>query len=307
VSFDLNSGAGLIVAIILYPVVTFMIGVLLGGYGRKFTARVQRRVGPPWIQPFYDVVKLMSKETNISHGWMHDAAIMMLLGGTLMTMYFVPVPGFHYFAQYGDFLVIAYLILVPSLGMALGVGETANPNGSIGISRALQMLAGYELPFVLTFIGMAMLNGTTSMYELMLKQQAGGISTWGIVTNPLLGIAAVISLQGMMGEKPFEVIMAPHEIATGPMTEMGGKFLGMMFIQHLMMVVVELTIYINLFLGGGTNWFEYLLKLFALFTLILSFHAVFGRFRTDDAIRFLWKVPLPLATVGVIGIMFGIT
>lgn len=303
---DLNSGVGLIVWIILWPIIAFMIGVLLGGYSRKFTARVMRRVGPPWIQPFYDVIKLMSKRTNISHGYMHDAAIMMLLGGTLMTLYFVPVPGFHYFAQHGDFLVIAYLILVPSLGMALGVGETANPNGSIGISRALQMMVGYELPFVLTFIGMAMLNGTTSMYELMLRQQAGGIATWGIVTNPLLGIAALISLQGMMNEKPFEVIIAPSEIATGPMTEMSGKYLGMMFIQHLIMVVVELTIYMNLFLGGATNWAEYLLKLFAVFTLIISFHAVFGRFRTDDAIRFMWRVPLTLATVGVVGIILGI-
>lgn len=302
----MNFSLSVLIWIVFYPIIAFSIGVFLGGYGRKFTARVQRRVGPPWIQPFFDVVKLMSKRTNISHGYMHDAAMMMLVGGTVMTLYFVPVPGFVYFSQFGDFLVIAYLILVPSLGMALGVGETANPNGSIGISRALQMLAGYELPFVLTFIGMAMLNGTTSMYELMLRQQAGGIATWGIVTNPLLGIAALISLQGMMNEKPFEVIIAPHEIATGPMTEMGGKYLGMMFIQHLINVFVELTIYTNLFLGGARSWPELIVKLFAVYTLILSVHGVYGRFRTDDAIRFLWRVPLPLATIGVFGIMLGI-
>lgn len=235
---------------------------------------------------------------------MHDIAILMLLGGTLLTMYFIPVPGFHYFAQYGDMLVIMYVLLIPALGMALGVGETANPNGSIGISRALMMLAGYDIPFILTFIGMAMLNNTTSMYELMRIQQAGGIAGWGLVTNPLLGAAALIALQGMLGEKPFEVMVAPHEIATGPMTEMGGKYLGIMMIQHAIGIVVELTIYINLFLGGALNWFEYVIKLLVLWTVLLSVNAVFGRFRTDDAVRFMWKIPLPMAVIGVLFIIF---
>jgi NADH-quinone oxidoreductase subunit H len=248
----------------------------------------------------------MRKKTNISHGYMHDISMMMLVGGTMLTLYFIPVPGFSYFSQFGDFVVIIYLQTIPPLGMALGVGETANPNGSIGIARALQMMVGYEIPFVLTFIGMAMLNNTTSMFELVQIQQSGGMSTWGIVTNPFLGIAALFALQGMMNEKPFEVVMAPAEIATGPMVEMGGKYLGMMFIQHLMNLFVELTIYINLFLGGAKNWFELIVKLFVMFTIVLSVNAVFGRFRTDDAMKFMWKVPFPLAIIGVIRIMFRI-
>jgi len=290
--------------IIFLPIILFVIGTFMLGYSRKFIARIERRYGPPVQQVFYDIFKLMSKKTNISHGWMHDIAILMLLGGTLLTMYFVPVPGFSYFAQYGDMLVIMYVLLVPALGMALGVGETANPNGSIGISRALMMLAGYDIPFVLTFIGFGMLNHTTSMYDLMLIQQAGGFTSWGLITQPLLGIAALIALQGMLGEKPFEVMVAPHEIATGPMTEMGGKYLGIMMIQHAISVVVELTIYINLFLGGAINWFDYILKLFVLFTILLSVNAVFGRFRTDDAVRFMWKIPLPMAVIGILFIIF---
>ncbi len=290
--------------IIFLPIILFVIGTFMLGYSRKFIARIERRYGPPIQQVFYDIFKLMNKKTNISHGWMHDIAILMLLGGTLLTMYFVPVPGFHFFAQYGDMLVIMYILLIPALGMALGVGETANPNGSIGISRALMMLAGYDIPFVLTFIGFAMINHTTSMYDLMLAQQAGGIAGWGLISQPLLGIAALIALQGMLGEKPFEVMVAPHEIATGPMTEMGGKYLGIMMIQHAIGIVVELTIYINLFLGGAVNWFEYIVKLFVLFTMLLSVNAVFGRFRTDDAVRFMWKIPLPLAIIGILFIIF---
>ncbi len=289
--------------IIFYPFIAFFIGIFFMGYSRKFNARVQRRYGPPWIQPLFDISKLMSKRTNISHGYMHDIAILMLLGGTLLTLMFIPVPGFNYFTKYGDMLVIMYIILIPSLGMALGVGETANPNGSIGISRALMLLAGYDIPFALSFIGMAMLNHTTSLYGLIKIQQAGGIATWGIVTNPLLALAALFSLQGMMGEKPFEVYIAPHEIATGPMTEMGGKFLGMMFIQHAINIFIELTIFTNLFLGGAMNWVELIVKQFIVFTIILSVNVVFGRYRIDDAVRFMWKIPVPLAVLGILFII----
>lgn len=289
--------------IVFYPLIAFVIGILYMGYSRKFNARIERRYGPSWIQPFFDVVKLMSKKTNISHGFMHDISILMLLGGTILTLMFIPVPGFSFFAQYGDMLVIMYIILVPSLGMALGVGETANPNGSIGISRALMMLAGYDVPFALSFIGMAMLNKTTSMLDLMKIQQAGGIASWGIVTNPLLAVAALFALLGMMGKKPFEVYVAPHEIATGPMTEMGGKFLGIMFITHAITIFIELTIFINLFLGGAYTWFDLIIKQIILFTGLLSVNIVFGRFRVDDAMKFMWKIPGLLAVLGIIFIM----
>ena len=290
--------------IVFYPFIAFFIGIMYMGYSRKFNARVERRYGPSWIQPFYDIVKLMTKRTNISHGWMHDISLLMLLGGTLATLMFIPVPGFSYFAGYGDMLVIMYLILVPSLGMALGVGETANPNGSIGISRALMMLAGYDVPFALSFIGMGMLNHTTSMFDLIQIQQSNGIASWGIVTNPLLGLAALFALQGMLGEKPFEVYVAPHEIATGPMSEMGGKFLGIMFITHAITIFLELTIFINLFLGGAFTWIGLIVKQLIVFTLVLSVNIVFGRYRVDDAMRFMWKIPGSLALLGIILIIF---
>lgn len=294
----------IIVWFVIYPLIAFVTGIYLVGYSRKFTARVERRIGPPWIQPFYDIVKLMAKKTNISHGLMHDFSMIMLLGGTLLTLYFIPVPGFHYFSQFGDMLVIMYVILIPSLGMALGVGETANPNASIGIARALMMMAGYEVAFAMAFVGLGMAYNTTSMFELIQIQQAGGFSSWGLISHPFLGLAALIALQGMMGEKPFETFIAPAEIATGPMVEMGGKYLGMMFIQHMFAVFIELMIYINLFLGGARNWFELLIKLFVLFTVVISVNVVFGRFKTDNAVRFMWKYPVGLAIIGILIILF---
>ena len=73
-----------------------------------------------------------------------------------------------------------------------------------------------------------------------------------------------------------------------------------MFIQHAISIFIELTIYIDLFLGGGGNWIFLLIKMFVIFTILISVNGVFGRFRIDDAMRFLWKIPVLLAIVGVI-------
>ena len=142
------------------------------------------------------------------------------------------------------------------------------------------------------------------MFDLIQIQQSNGIASWGIVTNPLLGLAALFALQGMLGEKPFEVYVAPHEIATGPMSEMGGKFLGIMFITHAITIFLELTIFINLFLGGAFTWIGLIVKQLIVFTLVLSVNIVFGRYRVDDAMRFMWKIPGSLALLGIILIIF---
>jgi len=110
------------------------------GLGRKITARLQRRYGPPLWQPLYDIAKLFSKRTNISHGLMMDFSVIILLGGTLLSLFFLPNPYFKDFLASADIIVLLYLLLLPSLGMALGVGEVANPNGSIGISCFWDMI-----------------------------------------------------------------------------------------------------------------------------------------------------------------------
>ena len=66
-----------------------------------------------------------------------------------------------------------------------------------------------------------------------------------------------------MGKHPFEIYIAPHEIATGPMVEMSGKFLGGLFVMQCFQIYTVGVLYTTLFLGGGENWLTFLLKAFA--------------------------------------------
>ena len=104
----------------------------------------------------------------------------------------------------------------------------------------------------------------------------------------------------MLGEKPFDQPIAPHEIASGPMVEFGGKYLGMLMIWHAVAIIVELTLFIDLFFGGATNLLTWFIKILAVFIFALTINAVFPRFRIERAFGFYWKWPTIIAFLGLI-------
>ncbi|MGD8207838.1 MAG: NADH-quinone oxidoreductase subunit H [Thiohalocapsa sp.] len=291
----------LLIEITLMPLVAFVVGLLMVLMLRRIGAKLQRRVGPPFFQPLYDIVKLHSKETQVSHGLIHEIGIVMAIGGFVAAETLLPVPGMNGLAEKGGLVVLLYFTMIPSLGLALGVGQCANPNGSIGISRALTAMLAYDVPFVIVAFGVAFMYGTTNLVQIVEAQQAGGIAAWGAVQNPLLAIAGLIALQGMMGKQPFEIYIAPAEIATGPMVEMGGKFLGGLFVMQCFQLYTAGVLYTLLFLGGGENWISFLIKAFAVVAIPMSIAYLFPRYRTEDMVRLLWKWP---GLIGLLGVAF---
>jgi NADH-quinone oxidoreductase subunit H len=291
----------LILELTLMPLIAFIVGMAMVLMLRKIGAKLQRRVGPPLLQPLYDIVKLHAKQTQVSHGLIHEIGIVMAIGGYVAAETLLPVPGMNGIAEKGGLVVLLYITMIPSLGLALGVGQCANPNGSIGISRALTAMLAYDIPFVIVAFGVAFIFGTTNLVDIIAQQQAGGFATWGVVQSPLLAIAGLIAMQGMLGKQPFEIYIAPAEIATGPMVEMGGKFLGGLFVMQCFQLYTAGVLYTTLFLGGGENWVTFLLKVFAVVAIPMSIAYLFPRYRTEDMVRILWKWP---TMIGLLGLAF---
>ena len=288
----------------LMPLVAFLVGLMLVLMMRRVRARIERRVGPPFLQPLYDIIKLYAKKTQISHGYMHDIAVMMLLGGYIASEIFLPVPGMDGLANQADLLTLMYLLMVPMLGMALGVGQCANPNGSIGISRALSSMLAYDIPFVIVVAGAAISYESTNLVQIIEIQQQGGPATWGLFSMPLLAIAGLISMYAMLGKEPFEIYVAPAEIATGPMVEMSGKYMGALFVMQCFQLYTVGVLYTTLFLGGGASWLTFLPKVFAVVFISVAITNVFGHYRTDDVIRWIWKWPTGIALLGLAVVMY---
>ena len=121
--------------------------------------------------------------------------------------------------------------------------------------------------------------------------------------KPLLAIAGLMILPGMFGKQPFEIYVAPAEIATGPMVEMGGKFLGGLFVVQCFQLYTVGVLYTTLFLGGGENWLTFLFKIFAVVAIPMSIAFMFPRYRTEDMLRWMWKWPVMVALLGIAVVM----
>ena len=297
----------------------FAIGMLFNGIARKVVARIHNRVGPPVYQGYIDVFKLFSKRTNISHGWIFDLAALFSVSGIALAFLFLPVGGFTLLSGEGDLFLILYLLAIPALGFALGAGASGNPNAAVGIMRALMMMLAYELPLVMVIVAMMVYYDTTSLAKIV-EMQSG--MKWAIGIPPFLlgAIIADMALQGMLMEKPFDIPIAPHEIASGPLVEFGGKHLGAIMLYKMMGTVVETTLFVDLFLGGGTilsvsqfGWLAYIINFIVWFILILVvfliaviINAVFPRFRIEQALKFYWKYDALAALFVLIWIFSGV-
>ncbi|RAO99307.1 NADH dehydrogenase [Petrotoga sp. 9PW.55.5.1] len=283
-------------------IIGFLWQVSLDGVQRKVTAKVHRRVGPPWYQAFMDIFKTLSK-SSISHGFIYDFGVMMALGGTIATLMFLPFGNIVAFEGLDNFFVIVYLLAVGSLGMAMSASGSGNAWAGIGIMRALTQMLAYEVPFMIVVFGMIHAYGTSSLSELAHVQQMNGILGWHIFTMPLGAIVAFISLLGMLTKVPFDTPIAPAEIASGPMVEYGGKHFGMLILQHEFATLVEVGLFVNLFLGGG-NLLEYLIKYFLVYTLVTLIYSVSARFRVENVVTYFYRVPIILSLVQTAIVIF---
>ena len=302
----------------LTAILAFTVGMLYGGLRRKITARVQNRVGPPVYQNFLDLMKLQAKETNIAHGFMGHMAPMWIIIAAMTVLMFIPVLHndlwFDNLTFKGDLIFILYMLVFGSLGMALGAGQSGNPNSAIGVTRGLSMMVGFEIPFVLSLVAIMVQFHTTSLQDLMQYQQETG--RWIIMENPFAFLAALLSSLGMFRYSPFDIVGAPAEVASGPVSEFGGKYLGTMMTGGAVFAFIKLVLFVDIFLGGAGNtdlqgiWGtlaglgELLIKTFLFYMIPVFIGLVSPRFRTEQAIRFFWKWPTFFGIVAIIWALY---
>jgi len=279
--------------------IAYAAGFLYYGLYRNITARFQRRFGPPVWQSFMDSIKFFVKEESTSHGWMFYLAPIIMTSGAIMTLFFIPFfssgESFSGLSTYGNLFVVLYLMVLGPLGNALGVGTAGSPFGVMGVTRGLTRLFAMELPFYIAVIAIMSLSGSADIATI-----GAGQTSFNAFAYPLLFIAALISFVGMMGQAPLDVVGAPVEGYSGPASEFSGKFLGLLMTQGAIFTFAKLVLMVHLFLGGADGFLELLLKTFILFLFVISFGAMYGRFKTPQSVDFLLKVPTTIAVVGLI-------
>ncbi len=281
-------------------------GMLKTALIRKIVARVGKRIGIRWYQPWINLFKLYGTRSQISHGVMFYLGPVFRLGGGVGLFLFMPLifdnPHWSNFSFAGDLILILYFKFFGMLGMALGAGEGGHPYSAIGVSRGLSQYTAVELPFTLGIIALAVQYDTLSLTEIVAAQQ-GGIANWTIMTNPIASAALLLSMLGIFMHSPFDLVKAPTEIPIGPPTEYHASYLGVLRTNAAILHITEAVLFMNLLFGGANNWLELIVKTFFIYFITVFVGVVFPRFRIEQSVRFFLGVPLILGIIAVILIM----
>jgi NADH-quinone oxidoreductase subunit H len=296
------------------------LGFFFKGLDRRLEARLQRRVGPPLIQPWLDAAKLLTKETMIPKTACRQAFLLApVFGFTGMAVCaaFIPIAGvYNGLFNMGDLLVIFYLLPIPAMAIMLGGSASSSPFGAIGFSREMLMMLAYETPLLMILLSVAMLVGKGlaggewgaefSLLKIVAWQQENGSLGFNPSMIPAF-IAYLIFLPGTMGVPPFDIPEAETEIIEGPLLEYGGPLLALFQITSALKTFVVLGLGVALFFPGVVSaWWPinllwFILKCLVLMVVSLTLvKSATGRFRIDQAFRFYITVPVALAMCSLI-------
>ena len=297
------TGIDVFLDLLLFPglVFTALAGLLTSWVDRKVTAMVQMRVGPPLLQPFYDLRKFLIKETCVPEGGAVGlfllAPLIGLAGVTLASMILWRSLIDSDATFVGDLIVLIYLLMLPALAVVLGAFASRNPLASVGGSREIKLMMAYELPLVLSVLVPVIQTNSIRLGDL-----TTGAAPLGTLSGVLALLVAIACTQAKLTLAPFDMPEAETELSGGVMIEYSGPPLGMYKLTRAMMLFTMPVFLVARFLGGlvtGTGGLPKLTGLLAWFVLVALTIVVRNttpRVRIDQAVRFFWG-PVTLAAL----------
>lgn len=307
--------------ILIFPgfLFCFVIGMLLCGIDRKIVARMQKRVGPPVLQPFYDFFKLCGKETIIPAAASKTtflAAPLLGLAALVVLQLFIPIHGFSAFSGMADIIVILYLLLIPAMAAMLGGAASGSPYAGIGLSREMVTIIACELPLVMVLLAVGKVVGgdavTFSFSKIANYQLANG----SLITHASLipaAIAMLLIIPGETGNHPFDTAEAETEICEGLLAEYSGAPLAVYKLTHCVKVLTLTSFFAALFLGGiGTGIVVVdaliLVAICIVLTIVsISFvHAITARLKIEQVFKFYWTIVTGLALISLVLAWYGL-
>lgn len=300
----------------------FLAGLLLCGIDRKLVARMQKRVGPPILQPFYDFFKLCGKETIVPAAASKTTFLIAPLVGLaalVVIQLFIPVFSFSAFSGMADVIVILYLLLIPAMSIILGGAASGSPYAGVGLSREMVTIISCELPLVLVLLAVAKTVGSAmgtglcfSLSDIAAYQAANGSLITRISMIPA-AVAMLLVIPGETGSHPFDAAEAETEICEGLLAEYSGAPLGIYKLSHAIKMLTLTSLFAALFLGGlGTgivalDGIILFLLCVALTAVSISFvHAVTARLKIEQIFKFYWTLVSGLALISLVLAWYGL-
>lgn len=266
-----------------------LVGGLLTGLDRVLSARLQGRQGPPLLQPFYDVLKLIHKESievnSMNRFFVYVSMIFAIFTTTIL------LTG-------GDILLAIFALTLGSVFFVLGGYASNSPYNIIGSERELLQIMSYEPMVLLTCVGLYYASGSFFVKEII------SASRPAIIYLPGVFIGLVFILAFKLRKSPFDLSMSHHghqEIVKGITTEYSGRDLAVIEVTHWYEVIISLTL-VYVFIATQTpisHVFAVLVCLFVYLLEIIIDNST-ARLKWQQAFKSAWIVTVVMGTLNLV-------
>lgn len=303
-----------------------IIALLYEGIDRILHARMQKRFGPPLLQPFYDVIKLLGKESIVPRRAVRaifQASPWMSMALVLLIFLYIPIGSIPpILAGNGDIILILYLLAASAVMMVVGGFASGSPYANVGSQREMVLMMSYELPLALVALTLSWV-----MYKKGVPGTPFSLETFVTVpvwsTVGLLGgmglFSLLLALLGVVpaevGKVPMDIAEAKTEIVEGLLVEYSGRNLALFKLTFALRSLAMSALLVPLFfpfslgkilgLHGASFvvvdflwfWVKVLLVQIVAITIVRT---MYGRFKIWQASQFYWFQMGGLALAGMI-------
>lgn len=317
----LQSSPGIGNFAIFFGLATAFLFVVLGfvTYGilaeRKVMGFMQGRIGPnqvggKWglLQTVADVLKLLIKEDTIPK--LADRPLFILapviaFAPAFIVLSTIPFTDAFQFADLGVGLLFYIAISgLTTIGIVTGGWASNNKYSLLGGMRAAAQMISYEIPLVMSVIGVVLLSGSLNLNTIVDAQE----DVWFIFLQPIGFLIFLIASVAELNRTPFDLPEAESELVAGYHVEYSGFRWAFFMLSEYVYFFAMASLTTVLFLGGwhpvaflgfipGAIWFG--LKFSVVIFTLIWFRVTFPRIRADQLMEFGWKVLLPVALANI--------
>jgi NADH-quinone oxidoreductase subunit H len=304
----------LLATVFLFVILGFVTYAILAE--RKVMGFMQIRQGPNqvggrWglLQTVADVLKLLLKEDTIPK--LADRPLFILapviaFAPSFMVIATIPFTDKLQFADIGVGLL--YYIAISGLttiGMVTGGWASNNKYALLGGMRAAAQMISYEIPLVMSIVGVILLSGSLNLNDIVEAQKG----VWFIVWQPIAFIVFLIASVAELNRVPFDLPESENELVAGFHVEYSGFRWAFFMLSEYVYMFAMASLTTVLFLGGwlplfsfldfipGAVWFA--LKFMLVIFFLIWIRSTLPRIRADKLMEFGWKVLLPIALANI--------
>ncbi|MDR2197620.1 MAG: NADH-quinone oxidoreductase subunit H [Coriobacteriales bacterium] len=277
-----------LIALIGFAVAAPVLGCLIAGLDRRISARLQGRVGPPLLQPYYDLRKLLAKD---------DATVNRYQGFYVALALALTIFSGAVFFAGGNFLLVIFLLTLSVLFFIIAAYSTRSPYAEIGAAREIIQIMSYEPMLILMAAAFFVATGSFDV------SAAFALGRPIIVVLPLIFLGLVFILTIKLRKSPFDLSSSHHahqELVKGITTEMSGRTLALVELMHWYETVLFLG-WVGLFFIWGSWWAAALavLVVIVIYLLEILIDNTFARVKWQVVLVSSWAVTFVTVAVNL--------